>query len=287
MANKSFNVVDELIEAFPGVPPDDLCKALVGYLEASLPEILRSLELPPIVSPVRRKLESLRIKRLRRHERSRAERSHTEYDTFISELYLLRRQLDGLHDSCTSSEYAISDGNTNRARQERYFAGYQDGQTSRRFPEIEIEREALFRSPEVETPPGSFQPYVALYPVREELPAPNVTIDIQTQQRIVTDKLFADVTRTLEMKLVEFALRTGKISNYELVTQTDVEIPEWKRIVVKMISKGTMFDEKIELWDELDGIVRRSFDRLKQYSPSDSEALNSINRNLFLRMELI
>lgn len=287
MASESFNIIDELIEAFPQASLDHLYNALVEHLEACLPEILRSLELPPIPSPAETKLESLRMKRRRRREKSRAERAYTEYDAFISGLCFVKRQLDGFHDSCTSSEYRMFDGSSDRARPRGYFAAYQNELTQiRRFPKIEIEQEALFKSPEVEPPPGSFQPYLPVSGDREELLAPRVSIDIPTQQRIITDKLFADVARTVEMKLVEFAIKTGKVSNYGFVTQADIEIPEWKRLVVKITSKGTTFDEKIGLWDELDAVVRGSLNEFKQHSPQDTEALESINKNLFLHMEL-
>jgi len=291
MSSESFNIIDELIEAFPEASSDDLYNALVEHLEASLPEILRSLELPPIPSPAelaQRKGESLRMKRRRGREKFRLERAYNEYDTFISELFSIKRQLDGFHDSCTSSEYTISNGDADRARPRGYFAGYQDGLTYlRRFPKIETEQEALFKSPEVEPPLGSFQPYLPISGVKEEPLAPQVTIDIPTQQRIIADRLFADVARTMEVKLVEFAMKTGKVSKYDLVTQADVEIPEWKRVVIKIASKEATFDEKIRLWDELDAIVRGSLNDLKQYSPQDTEALESINENLFLHMELV
>ena len=86
-----------------------------------------------------------------------------------------------------------------------------------------------------------------------------------------------EITRKLDFKLIcTFKLRV------------DFEIPTWEKIIlsIQLIPAKSDFEEKINLWDELDDVIRGKIKKLlnSHLNESDKISTNNLNEKFYIEI---
>jgi len=106
----------------------------------------------------------------------------------------------------------------------------------------------------------------------------------------ITQKLSADIAYQIVAKTVEQAARQFAESStlewdFQLLLESDIEIPSWKRLVLQISALGADFEERIALWEELDKSVRQKISELNSQEVLQG-TVKPPSESLFLRMDM-
>jgi len=118
-------------------------------------------------------------------------------------------------------------------------------------------------------------------------PSDLVRFDYEEQYlRGLSDPLMERISGALEDSLRRFTNGTPFAWNLEMSTESDIELPAWKRFVLRIRVSAEDFDEKLKLWDELDAQIRKKLAELAKETPTEAQRIAEFDKLLYLRMDL-
>ncbi|MBS7631643.1 hypothetical protein KEJ47_08795 [Candidatus Bathyarchaeota archaeon] len=282
MASPLNEIVSELSRLNPDASPDEICSSVIDQIEAVLPEVLRKIKLPSLPSPAQIRQEELKLRRVRKKWRAFREGPSLERkQMFIQQLEYVKYQLNG-HEADTSFvEPAVT---------------YGDLDTIPRLIPRPISRSSTI---ERRLAPGGgpalilgrvkgpLRMHTSLIEERIEELFPKMSLDAEVQNKIFTDFLFADVLKAVEVRIRSFVHSYSLKMSFNILSRRDIEVPEWRKIILGVDAPDLDFDQKMAIWDKIDAEVRQAIHEVEQrVSGSDKDRVKAINRNLFIRMEL-
>jgi hypothetical protein len=68
--------------------------------------------------------------------------------------------------------------------------------------------------------------------------------------------------------------------------ESDIELPSWKRFVLRIQVSTRDFEERMKLWDDLDSAIRSKLTELAKEDPTVAHRVAEFDKLLYLRMEM-
>jgi len=278
------SVMDVLVELNPDASPTEISESIVDWLESYLPSIARSIEVPTI-SPIESKLRALLLKRRKKASRVREEKYWSEREKLVEDLRQLQIRSEDFvaHSSSFNGHPAPAHGDFDSFMFERPSFEEHDFSPGKLTYQIE----AISKPDEVEVKPKKVPDTVP--PIKKEdlrHRIPRITMDKNIRARIVADPLFSHTLRFIETGLR--GMSEPDVQELDFILRTDIEIPTWKAVVLKVHPVSGDFDQKTRLWDRVDDVVRQCIREMMNLNlyVNKLEAIKEINRNLFIEMDL-
>jgi hypothetical protein len=274
-------IVSGLHKNAPDASPEDLANILIKVIEKDiLPIAIKNMNLPSPPSPLEIKREQLYLKRA--PKRSRNLPTLKEKEKLIREFEDIKHYLNG-RDADNPSfvpDFSVTDFDTPKIPFDLTF------KSSIQVPSPKtdgLSRESILEELTV-------SPYIK--PAKEKKEKGNeVTkfiIANEIQNRIVSDSLFKDVFRVIEIAIKDFITTCPFEMDFTAYFREDIEIPEWKKVVLSVNAFDLEYEQKMSLWDTIDSYVRNAIHELMEtMEPSERKKIEDINKKLFIRMELI
>jgi len=279
-------IIKEAVDSNPSASKEAVGEAVIDYIEAILPKIVRTIRTPITPSPLEMKRREFRLQRMPRRSRTTVRGMTREQEQFVREIASLRRVLDGgpspnLWEVASRGDEDSQLTPTAMSSHDFWFPpsiGIDGITSSDIFPKQlgMLPRQIV-----------SFSPYVAGVREAEEPLLPRFTVDLGIEERIASDSVFAEFFRIVEETVRRFAQVSGLRWEFEGSSPTDLETPWWKRIILRIKPLGTEFDKSMELWDRIDAEVREAIESASARTPAtDSETIRELNKNFFVEMDL-
>ena len=281
-------IVAEVRLSSPEASPKEVSEALVRFIERDvLPEALRKMRMPEPVSPVRRWREEMMLKRLKKKRREAARARREESKQLLLDFEYIKHKLSRIYvdtGSLAFDFFSRDIANPLRRRtilvgtvptMERLFLK-KDGIPTIEPEEVRNKKEELSR----------LMPYTPI--LKEEEKEPQIfMIDEIVQNKITSDSIFAENFGIIEKIARTFSATSGFKMGFFASFRADVEIPEWKKIIINVRVDGLDFDQKMELWDRFDAEIRKTImERMKTATGLEKEKLEEMNRMFFTNFEL-
>ena len=276
-------IIQQIVQANPEASKTQVSEALVDYIEAELPNIVRAMKILKTPSPARLREMKLKLRRTRKKAKTAFKDLTRETEQFAREMAFLRQMLDG----GPSSNFM--DG------------VLQDGQSSSLAPTMSS-RDSLFPllpivdgtpAPDILPEPSklprrirSFSPYIVGVEEPEEHLVIRFMLDRNVESKIGSDLMFEEFLRVVEVAVRRFAQASSHTWDFRMSVTTDVEAPKWERVVLRIKPLDVDFEKSMELWDQIDAEVRKTVESAVRMHPTESERITELNRNFFIEMDL-
>lgn len=274
-------IIRELASTNPDATPAELSDTIVREIERAIPKAIQRLRLPKPPSPATAKLAQLKLKRMRSLRRSATQKEQSTRERFQAEIYRIRYSLNGHEVSGTSTVTArVWDTSPFRGPDISEY----DGQPFVTETALPLEKPDL----DARTPPATIRshPYEA---VRREDSWTRVRQFIFHEdfvRRLEDHTTYWRVAKSIEEAARDFAEQTNADWDFELIAETDIEIPTWKRFILSISTPVADLDEKVRQWDLLDTAVRLRIRDLAESYPEHRNDILQFGKSLFLKMEL-
>ena len=268
--------IREVISLNPQASQEEISSAVIGYLQSTVADAIRDISLPPQQSPVKAALERYRAQRYKIPRR----RSVGTRNALVEELYGLKFSLNG-HGYLANTSEEVKKWNG---------GAFSDRVT----PGLEAR---LSGGQSVTLTPTRLGPGTADRILRkQQRPSPYFSLP-EAQNRTfrltyrdsfadrLSNPAFEEISRALEERLRDFSERTGLDWDFKISEESDIELPGWKRFVLRIGIAAADFEQRLELWDKLDVEIRQLLTKLSQDHPEDSGKIRDFGRSLFLRMD--
>jgi hypothetical protein len=255
---------------------DAVSEAISKYVEECITDAVKSLPPETIPSPVEARLRKMMAKR-RGKSRSVKRQGILDHESNLVELYRLRRQLDGYAKDGTAityTPYSSNMGDVTAISHRELVGDTPNGHLGR--------KEDASIKPISRVVP-SFHGSVVGADVRDT--AIHGSLEPAIANMVITDPVFEQVIRTVELSLRAFAMERGQPIGFAFQKGEDPEYPKWRRYIVR-IDSPLDFDSKMRLWTEVDAKMREEVRRLSHSKPEISGQIEDISSNLFVHMEL-
>jgi hypothetical protein len=260
-------------------------EALVDCIESILPSIIARMRTPVTPSPVEVKRRQLRTKRMRKRFETAFQESITRREQFAREIARLKTQLLDGGVSTSLIKLVQEGGGTSVpiAAEPSYNSWFPS------LPRIDgIPSKELFpEKPSRLLGEVTESPYVVAIVERKDRALLKFKLDYDIENRVSSDSMFSEFLRVVESTVRRFASFSGLSWEFEVTTPTDVEIPGWKRTVLRIKPYNTVFERSIELWDQLDAEVGRAIESaIQTMRTSKPEKMRELSKNLFIEMDI-
>jgi len=125
-------------------------------------------------------------------------------------------------------------------------------------------------------------------PMPKEIGEPEIfLIDKTVQVAVMFDPLFAKNLSIIEKTARAFALESRLEISFSVSQRRDIEIPEWRKLILDIHTKGLDFDQKMKLWDELDAKIRKEIqEKIETSQGTEKEKLEELKKTFFTHFDL-
>jgi len=282
MASPLNEIVSELSRLNPDASSDEICSSVIGQIETVLTEVLKTIKLPSLPSPAQIRVEEWKLgRRGKRSKALRGESSLKRKTTLIQQFEYVKQQLNGHEVDTSLVEPTITYGDLDTVP--RLILHPTSGSA-------EMERDGTSSGWPALLPGGFKEPlrmHTALLQEQREELLPRIPLDAEIHNRISTDFLFADVLKAIEVKIRSFVHSHPLKMSFTVSSLRDIEVPEWRKIILGVNAPDMDFDQKMVIWEKVDAEVRQALHEVEQrVNGSDKDKIQAINRNLFIRMKL-
>lgn len=280
MSSLFTEIVSELRRNNPDASPEELSESLIEVMEREiLPNAIKNMRLPSPPSSLQVRLEELRLRRVKKKFRKPS--SLKKRERLIREFEYVKYQFNG--GRADSPFFAPEISLTDLDNPKRLLFELSNNPS---VQEVFLKKDGI----SIESIPKerTVIPYTKLVKEKEKVKFPKFVITQEIQNKIVSDSLFRDIFRAIEITVKGFVTTYPSKIDLTASLHTDLEIPEWKKVVLGINAPGVDFDQKMTLWDIIDAKIREAIAEIMQHAgPSERRSIEDINRNLFTRMELI
>lgn len=284
MLMSMIEIIHQAVDANPSSSKEEVSYAIVDYIEAMLPSIVRMVKSPVIPSPVEMRLRQFRFRRMPKRAKIQAKELTGEQELFYREIAWLRNKLDG-------GSWPNHMGFALQGDQDYSVAPTTITSRDFIFPSS-LEMDGTPTSnliPKLSKLPHrirSLSPYVSSIIEAKEPLLPRFILAQEVMDRVGSDSMFAQFFRIVESTVRKFAHVHDLTWEFEASTPTDVEIPSWKPIVLRIKPLNTEFEKWMDLWDQIDKEVRKAINVASITThPSESEKIKELNKNFFIEMD--
>ncbi len=266
----------EVVSLNPQASQEEISSAVIGYLQSTVADAIRNISLPPQQSPVKAALERYRALRYKTPRR----RSIETRNALVEELYGLKSSLNGHgYLANTSEEMKKWNGGAFSDRLSPGFEARLSSGKSATLTPTQLGPGTENRTLRKQQRPS---PYFSL-PEAQDRTFRLIYHDSFVDR--LSNPIFETISRALEERLRDFTEGTDLDWDFKISEESDIELPGWKRFVLRIsVAKGN-FEQRLKLWDELDIVIRQLLTELSKEHPNDSEKISDFGRSLFLRMD--
>lgn len=266
----------EAIAHNPDADQATISSAMIHYLESAVAKAILNVKLPPVQSPASVVLQRLQLQRYRSSRR----RTFEDRQKLIAELRSLQHSLNG-HAYADRVGSAVKwNGTVNPDVAWPRNAALSPSLETFHYQTPEVLWNTLHSY--VPTPP---RPGPYSQSIRWPTALVRFTYDDQFFQDL-SDPFIERISGALEDSLRQFTNGTPFTWNLEMSTESDIELPAWKRFVLRVHVSAGNFDEKLKIWDELDAAIRKKLAELAEESPTDAQRIAEFDKLLYLRMDM-
>lgn len=137
----------------------------------------------------------------------------------------------------------------------------------RRFvilPEVRLLVQTLFSPPQIRT--------LSISPEVQEI------LEKDEYSKIVLDNVLLEIQETLDLRDENYTVNVS--------LEQDIEVPEWREIVVAIQVRERDYNEKMNLWEEIEEKVRAKIEQIQsRYPPKEQKIIDKIYQNLSIEIE--
>lgn len=282
--------VAETLKANPYLTKEDVA-LFTNYIENALPQIAKDMDLPNV--DIIKRMEEEKLKRIKRVRRETEVRKVEKKLRFIDALYKLKGLSNGNGSFSSTVTPMVSFGAWPSAKiaipipilsdtsLEKVGNGKYQDNTDIEFP-LEVaskEPEFLGRSE------GTIVKGVGVPLFLER-----ITEDMEVLRKKNTDENFGKIIDEIKSSIEKLPELHDEYYHTEIVLRRDIELPGWEQTIIKFKIENKSFDEKMKLWDEIDGRLREVIKTFRDEAIKkgvDPVEIDKINRNLFVDVELV
>lgn len=103
-------------------------------------------------------------------------------------------------------------------------------------------------------------------------------LDKNEYLKIVLDNALLEIQKILNLKDENYIINVS--------LEQDIEVPEWKEIVVSIQVRERDYNEKMNLWEEIEEKVRTKIEQIQnRYPPKERKIIDKIYQNLSIEIE--
>jgi hypothetical protein len=96
--------------------------------------------------------------------------------------------------------------------------------------------------------------------------------------RIIIDNVLLEIQEIPELKDENYYINVS--------LEQDIEVPDWKEIVVSVQVEGRDYDDKMRLWEAIEERVRTKIEHIRdKYPAKERKIIDRINENLAIEIE--
>lgn len=281
------SILHEVVDHNPNASPKEITDMVINYIGLSLPLIIKTVRTPRTPSPFEMVEREFLTQRLHKGGKESADRQASEQHELGREIASLRLALDGSSSPSFIAPGFQIDGNSH--------IGLVSIAPENTGPEV-----ALFDFPKPEptsildeledlpAPMRSRSPYSG-YPQESSVVYGSIfVLDHEAENKLSTDEYFPRFMFAVEVAVRTFAHDYKLNWSFEVSLPTDIEMPEWKKIVlrIKPTSTGLDFNDKLQLWGRIDKGARTKIESIKENATAEVvRSITDMNRNFFIEMD--
>lgn len=114
----------------------------------------------------------------------------------------------------------------------------------------------------------------------------NITFTEEIQNKIIADEEFKKFIESIELALNSEQIKDLDIQG-EMSFKRDFEIPESKKIILSLNIKNKSKIDKLELWDQIEQIIRSEIQEQIDNLPENvKEDISKLNSNFYTNVDL-
>jgi hypothetical protein len=264
-------LINELIARNPSASAEELTEGLLRFLAyEAIPQAINQFKLPPTPSPFQLKQEEFRKRRTRktRHAKEKHElelKQQEERHRKMIRIIKLQSQLNGGQEDNTTvvSTFLFKD----------FYS-----------PETILRRELQIEEGMPLSTKTFIEAHASPYTISEKVALPVIIFDTFIQNLMQSNPIFNIVVVNIENRIRSHEI--WQPFEFRFSHRRDIELPDWEKTIITINVGDISFDEKMDLWNEIDKEIRQSIQEIQSQSPKDGEYLTNLNKTLFTSIEL-
>jgi len=277
--------IEQVVNANPFASLKEVSEGIVDYIVKELPYIFRSIKTPITPSLIEIKKREYKLQRMPHRAKHKFEETASEQEQFARELASLRQKLDGgASPNVLGTSFYIDENTSSIASFGMLAVGPLMLQRTNGITPSDL---LPIFSDEVLSETGSFSPYVSAVKEKGEKILLTYEVAKEFEERIFSDPLFAEFSRLVETSVRKFMYASNLSCEFSAFIRDDIELPSWKRTILRIKPKEVEFEKSMDLWDEIDAEVRKTIKEAElTVALKDSERMSEFNKNFFIEMDL-
>ncbi len=270
--------INELLERNPTASAQKISDAIIEHLESSLPDALR--QMPVEATPlVQAKILEMMLRRMNSARKAMSKQKMSSQEQFARELYSMKFRLN--IDDFSGTSVPIADAW--RIASETLSPTELDGFSTDSTALNSVDQDRDSEKPSIgDQKLGTYSSRLATNPISK---VRRFLLNEEITQRLGADTAYQSIAKTVEQAARKFAESSTLEWDFELLLESDIEIPSWKRLVLQISIPGADFEERIALWEQLDKSVRQKISELNSQDLLGG-TVKLPSESLFLRMDM-
>lgn len=294
MTSKFIEAIEEVTTSYPEISSREVEMLIVEEIEKSLPRIISSMKLPPQESPLRIMSERAKIKRMKKKFRKLKEEELSRKFSLLNYLHFIQQSLNGkeIHTDSFYKLPVLESANLaveSPAEAPPVGLGYYIGAREEKTIDTFVPLPGFVASLDLKSPPTKLESIASTYRFyRYKGEPPRITISPEIKLISRRDRILREAISVIKTEISINRYLVATECSIDLLRRQDIEIPSWKRFIVRFVLPHLTFDEKMEIWRALDEEIRESVLELKSkfHGRVNAKRIDWFNRNLFTEMEL-
>jgi uncharacterized protein YajQ (UPF0234 family) len=108
----------------------------------------------------------------------------------------------------------------------------------------------------------------------------------EVKEMLESDDISRTIFDSILLEIQEALESSGENYRINVSLEQDLEVPEWREILISVQVKERNYDEKMKLWESIEEIVRKRIDRIRdEYPKRERKIIDGINENLAIEIE--
>jgi hypothetical protein len=279
-------IVTEIKAKNPQASAEEVSNAVVRFMEKDiLPVAFKQMRVPEPISSAQQLRQKMFLQRVKLKRRRAIQTRIKESKRLASEFEYVKRELRRIDvdtDFVTPTAFygdstnQLWRGATSISSVTRGIFLKKDG-----FP-IDVQKEVREKKRELS------RLFQLSTPIPKEIEEPEIFfIDKTVQVVAMSDPLFAKNLSIIEKTARTFALESRLEISFSVSLRRDIEIPDWRKLVLDIHTRDVDFDQKMKLWDEFDARIRKGIQEKIEISQGiEKEKLEELKKTFFTHFDL-